>query len=495
MKKRYLLLCVIWLLVPLALIFVNLRFLQMPEWVMLLVSLGAVFLAVLFYRKANGKIFSKIFVALLTALTVCISLFGGYCLPYWNNVLFRQELEYETRGFFELLTKKEALQDLDYAMKYLKKLHPMFYDGLTPEVSAQYNAVKEALQSRDEISVGDLSRLIESFFSLQKDGHTVVRGVYADNRYLKDTVEWGRNNWCLTAVNGKSIAELLEENSPYYSYEVPSWEWESLASDLTSVYGLAYLGFSVEDGIEYTCETEDGKTETIVCYDADFVTAEEYRALLGDTQEPEERFVHYEIYKDKSLAVLTLNACTFNEEYTTCLHEMFTEVSQQGIRNLAVDLRNNGGGDSRTANEFIRYLNVDSYKEGAYRQRLGIFHMGGSASTGVTENSQYVDLTFDGQVYVLTSAETFSSAMLFAQYIKDNHLGGLIGEAPGNDPNGYGDITVFVLPNSGLVMQISTKQFFRADTDCTDDLVMPDIPCDSGDAMEVLLSEIQAEAA
>lgn len=492
MKKRYLLLCLLWLLVPVALIFLNLRFVQMPEWIMLLVSLGAIFLAVLFYRKGKGKIFSKIFVALLTALTLCISLFGGYCLPYWNNVIFRQDLAYDTRGFFETLTKKEALQDLDYAMKYLKKLHPMFYDGLTPEVTAQYEAVKGTLRSREEITVGELSRLIESIFSLQKDGHTVVRGVYRDDRYLKDTVEWGKSGWSLTAVNGKSIAQLLEENSPYYSYEVESWQRECLAPDLVSLYGLAYLGFSVEDGIEYTCEAEDGTARTVLCHDGNFVTLQAYQALLADKEEPEEDFVQYEIYKDKSLAVLTLNACTFNGEYTTCLHEMFTEVSRQGIRNVAVDLRNNGGGDSRTANEFIRYLNVDRYREPTFRQRLGIFRVGGAASGCMTENEQVAGLTFDGQIYVLTSSETFSSAMLFAQDIKDNHLGLLIGEAPGNDPNGYGDIAVFVLPNSGLIMQISTKQFFRADANCTDDLVMPDILCDSGDAMEVLLSEIQA---
>ncbi len=44
----------------------------------------------------------------------------------------------------------------------------------------------------------------------------------------------------------------------------------------------------------------------------------------------------------------------------------------------------------------------------------------------------YDDLTFNGPVYVLTSANSFRSAILFAQYIKDNLMGTLIGEEPGN---------------------------------------------------------------
>jgi hypothetical protein len=80
--------------------------------------------------------------------------------------------------------------------------------------------------------------------------------------------------------------------------------------------------------------------------------------------------------------------------------------------------------------------------------------------------------------------------MLFAQWIVDNNLGTLIGEAPGNDPNGYGDVTMFTLPNSKLFLQTSTKVFRRADKDNPDDLVEPDISCDANEAMEVLFEEI-----
>ncbi len=87
---------------------------------------------------------------------------------------------------------------------------------------------------------------------------------------------------------------------------------------------------------------------------------------------------------------------------------------------------------------------------------------------------------------MLTSADTFSSAMMFAEYVKDNGLGKIIGEAPGNAPSGYGDTATFVLPNSRLLVQISTKQFQRADKNTDDIWVSPDIACDADNAMDVL---------
>ncbi len=87
---------------------------------------------------------------------------------------------------------------------------------------------------------------------------------------------------------------------------------------------------------------------------------------------------------------------------------------------------------------------------------------------------------------MLTSAGTFSSAMEFAEYVKDNEAGIIIGEAPGNSPNGYGEVVFFQLPNSKLFMQISTKRFYRADRSCADELVIPDIVCDGDKVMEEL---------
>ncbi len=75
--------------------------------------------------------------------------------------------------------------------------------------------------------------------------------------------------------------------------------------------------------------------------------------------------------------------------------------------------------------------------------------------------------------------------------IQDNHLGKVVGEPSANAVNGYGDITCFYLPNTGLFLQISTKKWYRIDDGNPNEYVMPDYPCESNDCFEKLYEIIK----
>ena len=62
-------------------------------------------------------------------------------------------------------------------------------------------------------------------------------------------------------------------------------------------------------------------------------------------------------------------------------------------------------------------------------------------------------------VYVLIGPRTFSSAQMAAVEFRHDLHATLVGEATGEKLNGYGEIRVLKLPNSGLSMQYSTKYF------------------------------------
>ena len=78
--------------------------------------------------------------------------------------------------------------------------------------------------------------------------------------------------------------------------------------------------------------------------------------------------------------------------------------------------------------------------------------------------------------------------MMFPQMIKDNGLGKVIGQAPANDPNGYGDVVHFYMPNSRLFMQVSYKKFHRVNQNTTEKWVEPDFPCEYDEVFDVLYS-------
>ncbi|MCM1284482.1 MAG: S41 family peptidase [Muribaculaceae bacterium] len=492
MKKStvFILICILLDISAIALIFLNLFLFSVPEFVCVLLAVCAPAAAVWFLIKSSSRKITKAFICILSLCATVIFLFEGFCFPYWNGIMLRANANYYSKPYDYELNAAEAAEDLNYAMKYFKKLHPALQKEIPEEISRQYESVREELAQCDRITVNALSKKIESVFSILQDGHSFVTGNYEDRRILKYVRGWNSEGYAITAVNSVPIAQLLADNHTYYSYEVESWALESLSDDIVTLAGLDYLGFDTADGITYTLSSDDGQTRTEICYSPDYLTWEdyaEYNHIGGDTGSGES-FVRYVLEPEHSLAILTLDECEYNEEYTDCLQEMFAAVKSEGIQNVAVDIRGNGGGNDMVVWEFLRYLDIDEYRVPTLSWRWGPFSM--DIGDAVKENERCQELLFDGNLYLLTSAGTFSSAMEFAEAVKDNHLGTIIGEAPGNNPNGYGEVVFFKLPNSEAFMQISTKRFYRADRECTDSVVMPDIECDGEEAVEELYRQL-----
>ena len=475
-------------LAPVGLVPLNLLVMSFPEWAVLVALLAAAVVSMGYLMLFQTKLVAKILLPLCLVVSICLSVFGSLCNPYWNSVSFR--VCDATRSYDQTLSPEEAKEDLAFALRCMKKCHPLFLGGTPDNVQKAYQAAAARLEKSKSVTVNDLRREMQSVLSVMGDAHTSVRGKWDDEVYVPSVARRRQEGWRLVGINGRKVEAIFEQNKKLYSYEAESWAKEQMTNDFCRLSGLDYLGLIDKDLVVYTWENEKRKQENDGYTVEDFVTLEKYREINAEylAAQEEESFVSYTTDEEKSLALLTLRECRWNQEYTDCLHQMFAEVKAQGIRHVAVDLRGNGGGNSLVANEFLRYLPVKSYKEVTYRWRLGWLILSNDRQT--SENEAYDDLTFDGNVYVLTDASSFSSAMMFAEYIKDNRLGTLIGEAPGNTPSGYGDIAIFQMPHSGLLLHVSTKQFFRADKECADALVEPDIPCESAQALDVLYEQI-----
>lgn len=480
-------------IIAIAVIPLNLFLLQMPEWTAIIISCGILAAAVIMWIKLKRKTAGKIVISFFCLLGIALSLFGSYCNPYWNSIVFYSDYTcWYCKEYDSELTYAQAKADLDYVMKYLKKLHPAFYEGIPAEIGERYNEAVSAFEQADKITVNMAAQEIQSVCFLLGDAHTDIAMNYTDPRYMKYIYGHREAGDVLKGINGMTWEQLLDTSSFCHdkvSYEVKSYGKERLLRYVNTLEGLDFLGISVGDGVTYNYETKDGEKIDRKVTEADFVTYEEYVEFnnIDNNTAEDYSFVSYEINKEKNAAVLTLNECNYNSEYINTVKKMFTQIKEQGITNVAVDLRNNGGGNSLVADEFFKYLNIDSFKTGSYDWRLGCFML--KTSPNIVTNEKYEDLLFNGKLYLLTSNYSFSSAMLFAEFVKDNGLGTIIGEAPGNDPNGYGEISVFRLPNSGAIVQISTKHFRRVDN--KNGLIEPDIPCEEWEALDYFYKECE----
>lgn len=191
------------------------------------------------------------------------------------------------------------------------------------------------------------------------------------------------------------------------------------------------------------------------------------------------------------------------------LRRVFTEIRDQPVTGLIVDLRANGGGDSGLGVALLDYINGKPYKMAGRKEwrasrrykdymkshlpllvrwmPLEYLHPlgrkffstpdGGMAIfEGETLTPGSNALRYQGPVCFLIGPNTFSSAMMLANAVKDYKLATLIGEETGGVPNAFGEVYMFDLPNTRLAMGVSSAFFVRSSGEAADQRgVLPDI--------------------
>jgi C-terminal processing protease CtpA/Prc len=175
------------------------------------------------------------------------------------------------------------------------------------------------------------------------------------------------------------------------------------------------------------------------------------------------------------------------------LDSAFDAARLPGVRAVVLDLRRNGGGDSRQGNTLLSYVTAKPLTEGIRKEWRASTRYRRHFMRGVTPLLRWVPASwFDGSLggfysvpagnfatirfdtptapsansrrlerplCVLIGPGTFSSAMILANTIRRSGIGTLIGEPTGEPPNSPGEVLTFRLRNSGLAGSVSSARF------------------------------------
>lgn len=442
----------------------------------------------------KSKKLSKLFIIIPTVICLCIVLYFTINIvfsPYWGSV-------YAPDGYLTfnsiktaesadvIYTKDEAVEDIDYVVSCLARVHPLFKDGITEEVESLVEDEKNSWG--ESVSSYEIWRSVARILNLVGDEHTMVSPSFS-RLYLTDYLSKTESGYEAVAINGKDIDEIFAETKSLFSYQLEPWGINALENCFETLEGLKFIGIDTSE-IEFTYKAPNGDLETVVYNESDFVDYETAENIL-QTESDDTPSYTYQVDKEKDVGILTLYTCEYDSEYKEFIYNFFTEVIEGDVGNVVVDLRENFGGNSQVADEFVLYLDRKTVKTPAGEWRLGPYTMTWDAKE---ENiSHYDEMLFDGDVYVLTSSNTFSSATMFAEIISDNGFGKIIGEECGNMPSGYGDVVVFQTPNSLLSFQISSKFFERIDTSKSNQPLIPDYECDAEFALQKALDIIDSK--
>ncbi|NVJ99587.1 MAG: hypothetical protein HWE25_15670 [Alphaproteobacteria bacterium] len=397
------------------------------------------------------------------------------------------------------LPPSEMLADFAELKSALEAVHPDIYRHRSEaETQAIADAIENALASTS-MDKWTFYRVIAPYAAGIMDGHTFVRPparfseiskgqsvhlplrikvqghklFVAENLTSHDALDAGVE---ILSINGHAAEVIVENFRSQYADIVPK----------DDVYSRAFMpflaaGFGMAES--YDVQLASGITVPI-----SGLTAEELEKARSGTQrkEAENQTPNFRLYFPEKLAdvaVIEVNLMRDAQAFNAFASDAFSQIRQRGINLLVIDFRNNEGGDSAIGDTLAHYLTSkpmrewqslikvsDQFKDHfaddigddpALQQALSAPNGSLVSEPDTTANKKRPSpgQLFDGEVRLLTSGYTYSSASMFAGIFKCDNLGVIVGQPTGQATNFFGELTQMTLSNSGLNFLVSMKEF------------------------------------
>jgi len=304
-------------------------------------------------------------------------------------------------------------------------------------------------------------------------------------------------------LGGLDVADLESALARLVPHEVPQWVRANGVRRLGRADTLATLGVLRPDAtVELAVLRPDGKQARA-----------RLRLVRPAAQSPAPPWVGYRIFAPQRTGWFWFDRFDYDEELSRQLDAFLEAASKAGVTKVAIDVRGNPGGDSSVAVAMLDAMGFEGYQAFAVEPRPspalaeGIPPLMPEALNPVLEQVGVPTIPPDAKTYVLppplvlaqlrdrvtahplkhtlgrkpdlyllTDAGTFSSGTLFAVLVRDNRLGRLVGEAPGNSATFNGTEFHVALPGLPYFLNLTMARLHRVDTAAGDDRsIDPDV--------------------
>ncbi len=375
-----------------------------------------------------------------------------------------------------VMKKEEMQEDIDFMVAKIMAVHPQTHSGRPQYLAQAVDSVQSKITG--PLTAGEFYFLAATVSSSLKDAHTsLYYGNTQGNRVINLPLIWLKRSLCviqntdvllagdeIVSIGSKSVADIFKKMSEFIPAENEGWVRARAARTLVNESILRHLGLINLDNTVTVTYLRDKKEKTVNL---------PLQAMLTNSNQNTE-YISYTFYEELSLGVFRFDKCIYDAHFKNQVKQFFKQVREKEIKNVAIDVRQNTGGNSQVIDELISYLRqvkeiknysaVIRYSKDVAGQRQGMWRTSGLKeyqATVVTVDHAEESLQFNGDLYILTSNQTFSSGNWIAVMAHDNEFATLIGEPTGNAPSSFGDVLGFKLPNSGYHLSLSFKKFQR----------------------------------
>ncbi len=336
------------------------------------------------------------------------------------------------------------INDIQYLKDTLPKVHKNLYfkisekdffsqlDELKKKVPSYTNDQIEIELNKITASIGDThtGSSIGSEFMYPLKLHWFDEGIYimgASQEYkaLLDAK--------IVTINGMKIEEAANKIRPLLAGANESWFKTQVMYYIPMTSVLKYFGIIKSDEIELSVELTSGEVKKLKMKpisSKEYVAAEKPGKSVPLYQShPDENYWYKYLQQEKTL-YLNYRSCSQmrDKPFEIFSKELWDYIDSHEVEKLVLDIRENRGGISPILDPFIKKLKKSSFNE-------------------------------SGKLYVIIGKDTYSSAVLNALSLKNETKAYFVGEATGGEPNHYGEVKIFKLPNSQITIRYSTKYF------------------------------------
>ncbi len=410
--------------------------------------------------------------------------------------------------YTEIVPREKLKKDLDFLFETIAEVHPNMYAYTCKE---EFDLLREKLYETVNRPMNRLLfyKLVAPVVTSLKNGHTFIKPPIV---FFQDYALKGGKFFPLEMQIEETRVILSQYSSPY---EMPlgaevlviddqaASEFLRKAARYSPSEGRAYnlamlqrksilpfylwLEKGSEDSMSLVLKKSDGQGNK---YNVKALTHEEivsYQKSRADKVEKETEsksnsqnpWYSYRYLQQPGTGIIEFNLFHDMQRFKEFLRQTFTEIHDNNVSNLIIDIRKNPGGSSSLGDELLKYLTDKPFRQFEnvqvkmsrqlrkaqpnLRKSYPLAKIGSTVTMeGDFKQAKDRPLQFKGHVFLLIGPKTASSSVSFASAVKHFGIGILIGQETIDTPVNYGDIIYEKLPHSGLTFAVACKRFVCA---------------------------------
>ena len=397
-------------------------------------------------------------------------------------------------------SKAEVQQDLSFAFEKLISIHPLFLDkDELIHYQNKFSAVKETL--KDNMTQNEVYLCLAPLFASLNDGHTGVLvptdqrvqyinaggkafpffvNIVDDSIYVSfycgnDTSLFSEGEQILK-INRIDATKMVHDMELLVAGKSTAIKHKEISNKFRLLIWMLY-GF--EQNYKLTIKNNQYEIREITIPG---ITSAEFMQNMKRMPKTNHNNFVLSTNRRNETAVMEIKSFGDLNGFCAFADSAFTEIKESRIKNLVIDIRNNGGGRSIVVDSLMNYITDKAYFQykiieirisselrehykGRYLDRLDWINSYAIDDLVVPKSNltvpQKKNLRYNGNLFLLTNNTTFSAAATFAGIFKELELGTIIGEETGGTIAYYGDFWFLKTPNTGITFYVSPKRFIQ----------------------------------